>query len=508
MWPNGSLNVSVADDVISLADDVISDAGDMSSEYTTGQMITIGVIVSMVMAFIIVGNVFVIVLFVFGKRIKKPRNTFIVSLAVSDVMVGATIMPFSLSNELLGYWAFGKVLCDLWLAFDVIACTASIYNLCAIALDRYWSVTDASYVQYKSRGRVKIMIAAVWISALAVGLPPLVGWAEEQDWEHTDKPFCELRSLPEYVFFSVALSFWVPLLLMVAVYCVVLRETKKRFAARLQRRKVSEEVTKRYGLRGAQLTALPDTRVPNNASKATSVDLAKGSMHKCSIMTPSTQKLTPKQNRIVLVQCPNVRDAPCMNEFSDFHLDILYEAEEMEREPKAPSSTSDNDGNNTLKVAAHDSKGNGLTNKKKMSDCENKILNTPRISGGICHDGKNSLSTEDTQEGGPCVKVGCFPLPAIASPPSLKEETRLNLVIGLVIGAFAMCWLPFFVVYPLSVVTKSLVPAVLFKFCFWLGYCNSCLNPVIYTSFNQDFHEACSEVYRKFRPRTPKGRRF
>ncbi|CAH1248287.1 ADRA2A [Branchiostoma lanceolatum] len=320
MWPNGSLNVSVADDVISLADDVISDAGDMSSEYTTGQMITIGVIVSMVMAFIIVGNVFVIVLFVFGKRIKKPRNTFIVSLAVSDVMVGATIMPFSLSNELLGYWAFGKVLCDLWLAFDVIACTASIYNLCAIALDRYWSVTDASYVQYKSRGRVKIMIAAVWISALAVGLPPLVGWAEEQDWEHTDKPFCELRSLPEYVFFSVALSFWVPLLLMVAVYCVVLRETKKRFAARLQRRKLSEEVTKKYGLRGAQHTALPDTQIPNNASKAASADLAKGSMHTC--------------------------------------------------------------------------------------------------------------------------------------------------------------------------------------------YCNSCLNPVIYTSFNQDFHEACSEVYRKFRPRTPKGRRF
>ncbi|CAH1233483.1 ADRA1D [Branchiostoma lanceolatum] len=322
MRPNSSLNVPVADDVISLADDVISDAGDVSSEYTKGQMITIVVIVAMVMAFIIVGN---------------PRNAFIVSLAVSDVMVGATIMPFSLSNELLGYWAFGKILCDLWLAFDVIAFTASIYNLCAIALDRYWSVTDASYVQYKSRGRMKNMIAAVWISALAVGLPPLVGWAEEQDWEHTDKPFCELRTLPEYVFFSVALSFWVPLLLMVAVYCVVLRETKKRFAARRQRRKVSEEVIKRYGLRGAQHTAVPDTRIAKNASKAASADSAKGSMHK---------------------------------------------------------------------------------------------------------------------------------------------------------------------------LTKSLVPAVLFKFCFWLGYCNSCLNPVIYTSFNQDFKEAYSEVYRKFRPRTPEGRRF
>jgi len=35
-------------------------------------------------------------------------------LAVSDILVGLFIMPLSLTNELLGYWPFGHVLCDLW----------------------------------------------------------------------------------------------------------------------------------------------------------------------------------------------------------------------------------------------------------------------------------------------------------------------------------------------------------------------------------------------------------
>jgi len=40
----------------------------------------------------------------------------IASLAVSDILVGLFIMPLSLTNELLGYWPFGSVLCDLWLS--------------------------------------------------------------------------------------------------------------------------------------------------------------------------------------------------------------------------------------------------------------------------------------------------------------------------------------------------------------------------------------------------------
>lgn len=50
-------------------------------------------------------------------------------------------MPLSLANELMGYWSFGEPLCQLWLCTDVLLCTASIFNLALISLDRYWSIT-------------------------------------------------------------------------------------------------------------------------------------------------------------------------------------------------------------------------------------------------------------------------------------------------------------------------------------------------------------------------------
>ena len=33
-------------------------------------------------------------------------------------------------------WDLGDVLCDTWIAFDVLCCTASILNLAAISFDR------------------------------------------------------------------------------------------------------------------------------------------------------------------------------------------------------------------------------------------------------------------------------------------------------------------------------------------------------------------------------------
>ena len=40
------------------------------------------------------------------------------------------------SFQVTKYWSLSDELCDAWVAFDVMACTASILNLTAISVDR------------------------------------------------------------------------------------------------------------------------------------------------------------------------------------------------------------------------------------------------------------------------------------------------------------------------------------------------------------------------------------
>lgn len=102
------------------------------------------VVVTAVMLLIVIGNSLVIAAITRDRRrLGGVQNYLIASLAVSDLLVGLFVMPLSLANELMGYWAFGEPLCQLWLCTDVLLCTASIFNLVVISLDRYWSITRA-----------------------------------------------------------------------------------------------------------------------------------------------------------------------------------------------------------------------------------------------------------------------------------------------------------------------------------------------------------------------------
>ncbi|XP_048365929.1 alpha-2C adrenergic receptor [Sphaerodactylus townsendi] len=88
------------------------------------------------------------------------------------------------------------------------------------------------------------------------------------------------------------------------------------------------------------------------------------------------------------------------------------------------------------------------------------------------------------------------PWPASRGEASQAREKRFTFVLAVVMGAFVLCWFPFFFSYSLYGICRQAcrVPEPLFKFFFWIGYCNSSLNPVIYTVFNQDFRRAFKHI--------------
>ena len=173
------------------------------------------------------------ILSVFSYRpLRIVQNFFIVSLAVADLAVAILVMPFNVAYLILGQWIFGIHLCKLWLTCDVLCCTASILNLCAIALDRFWAITDPiNYAQKRTLKRVLATIAGVWVLSGAISSPPLAGW---NDWPEELEPGtpCKLTRRKGYVVYSALGSFFVPLLIMSLVYLEIFLATRRRLRER------------------------------------------------------------------------------------------------------------------------------------------------------------------------------------------------------------------------------------------------------------------------------------
>ncbi|KAK1122791.1 hypothetical protein K0M31_009233 [Melipona bicolor] len=164
------------------------------SGYTLPHIILASVLATLLMIVIVVGNMLVIIAIATEKALKNIQNWFIASLAVADFFLGLVIMPFSLANEIMGYWIFGYWWCDIYSAMDVLLCTASIMNLCLISLDRFWSITQAvDYLKKRTPARAALMIALVWLLSALVCIPPLLGWKRPTPAE--EYPKCKVRRL-------------------------------------------------------------------------------------------------------------------------------------------------------------------------------------------------------------------------------------------------------------------------------------------------------------------------
>ncbi|XP_056125374.1 trace amine-associated receptor 13c [Rhinichthys klamathensis goyatoka] len=66
---------------------------------------------------------------------------------------------------------------------------------------------------------------------------------------------------------------------------------------------------------------------------------------------------------------------------------------------------------------------------------------------------------------------------------SRRSERKAAKTLGVVVGAFIICWLPFFINSIMDPYINFSTPVALFEGFVWLGYINSTINPIIYGLF-------------------------
>ena len=87
----------------------------------------------------LLGNLLVIVVFIQDKRLRKRTNFYILSLAVSDFLVGLLGIPSAILTRIgIPRDAFHG--CLFMLSLLVVLCTISILNLVAVSFDRFWAI--------------------------------------------------------------------------------------------------------------------------------------------------------------------------------------------------------------------------------------------------------------------------------------------------------------------------------------------------------------------------------
>uniref|UniRef100_A0A8C0U6A8 Dopamine receptor D2 n=1 Tax=Cyanistes caeruleus TaxID=156563 RepID=A0A8C0U6A8_CYACU len=399
------------------------------------------VLLAILIFIIVFGNVLVCMAVSRERALQTTTNYLIVSLAVADLLVATLCMPWVVYLEVRGI---------ALVTLDVMMCTASILNLCAISIDRYTAVAMPMLynTRYSSKRRVTVMIAVVWVLSFAISCPLLFGL------NNTDEKECIIGN-PAFVVYSSIVSFYVPFIVTLLVYVqiyIVLRRRRKRVSTKRSSHVLDS-----------------DTQAPLK-DKCTHPEDVK----LCTVIVKSNGSFQVNKRKVV---------SEAESHIEEMEMEMVSSTSPPEKTALKPTAPS----NHQLIVPVASNRGN------------NSTLQAPLSSPGKVEKNGHAKESHHTARvfeihSLPNGKTRNLLKAVIRRKMSQQKEKKATQMLAIVLGVFIICWLPFFITHILNMHCDCNIPPAMYSAFTWLGYVNSAVNPIIYTTFNIEFRKAFMKI--------------
>ncbi|EYB96653.1 hypothetical protein Y032_0148g2651 [Ancylostoma ceylanicum] len=410
----------------------------------------------------VAGNCLVVIAVCTKKYLRNPTGYLIISLAIADLIVGLVVMPLNSLFEMTNHeWLLGLTMCDLFHALDILASTSSIWNLCVISLDRYMAGQDPiGYRDKVSKRRILMAICCVWMVSACLSFPAILWWRTTSPHLYEHKNKCLFTDSAMYVGFSSLVSFYIPLCLILFAYGkVFVIATRHSRGMRMGIKKVKYRNGKRMQTDSESVMsseAEPTLRIHIGRARKMSNSLRQSrTTHDSTrllLKQVSCKSLTERgENALVSARSPLLRSEPNNNAKS-----CIFRV----RAAGVPTFRS-----STLSVSSPQ------VQREEVSDISS--VSSPQT-------GRRKLNVREKSR--QMVKY--------------VHEQRAARTLSIVVGAFILCWTPFFVFSPLTVLCDSCFvdKETIFTIVTWAGHLNSMLNPLIYSRFSRDFRRAFKQI--------------
>lgn len=448
---------------------------------------------------------------------------FIVSLAISDLIVGGFVMPISAIYILTTDWYFGAYVCQIWLAVDYTASTASIFNLFILSLDRYWSVTSPlKYLRRRTKKRAVLLIGLVWLIS-SLWIIPIFGWQYFRNGGERRVPgnTCDTEFASDMVLkiITAIFNFYLPLSIMFILYGRIFQEIKKRTQFEVgqtnsggQKKEVrtcfyknddhQNHTNVQKVCRKKELSGCTDRSSGSSDSASQEmverlpVDGSNNIIHSSANSNHSSSSL--RRCRAICIkdkigECDRFETQKSLR----FNImeDVIYVYDS-----DSPSANGSEPNHNSTSTRNKEYNGNVLKGSER-TDVDNQIIGSESRHEHRRHQ-NGSIPCKFCNKGR-YPRTTTFPLKGNKQQVSttkkknlfLQKEIKAARQLGVIMGAFTLCFLPYFIVFMVVSFCEDCVdPGILIALT-WVGYLNSTLNPFLYAMCNIGFRRKFKRMF-------------